>query len=183
MFGFGKKKTPQEEWKADVEAAMASPDTACRQDIAEMLWRKYKPLADNIKSTDEFHRAYDLIGQTVANFQWPLEALMWMGDVCESVLKKPEQAAHWFRTAADQGDPNGARNYADMIMGGLVEAERMDAVRYYQIASDGGVGEASFVLGEFLRNSGQRETALQMYRRALDQGCDMAQARIAQMIG
>lgn len=185
MFGFGKqaRKTPQEEWQEDVRAAMASPSTSCRQDIAEMLWTKYKKLADGIESAEDFQRVYDLIGQTVANFQWPLEALMWMGDVCEGVLHKPDQAAHWFKTAADQGSPNGARNYADMIMAGMVPGGPGEAFPYYRQASEGGVAEASFVLGEFLRKAGKRDEALTAYRKSVAQGYAMAQMRIDQMNG
>ena len=183
MAGNKKTQTPQEEWQADVRAAMASPVTSCRQDIAEMLWKKYKPLADAIQSADDFHRVYDLIGQTVANFQWPIEALMWMGDVCESVLHENRQAAHWFKAAADLGSPAGARNYADMIMSGAAQGDRQEAFQYYRQASDGGIAEASFVLGEFLRNAGKREDALSCYRKSLAQGYEMAQVRIDQMKG
>ncbi len=183
MFGFDKHKTPEEEWQDDVREALASPSTSCQQDISEMLWAKYKKLADGIKSAEDFQRAYELIGQTVANFQWPLEALMWMGDVCESVLQKPDQAAHWFKAAADQGSPNGARNYADMIMAGMVSGEPGEAFSYYRQASEGGVAEASFVLGEFLRKAGKRDEALAAYRKSVEQGYAMAQMRIDQMNG
>jgi len=182
MFGFGKKKlTPQEEWQADVKAAMASPETACKQDIAEMLWEKYKKLADNIHSREDFQRVYDLIGQTVANFQWPLEALMWMGDVCESLLRKPDQAAHWFKTAADLGNPQGARNYADLAMSHAITVEPPEVIKYYQQASDGGIVEASFMFGEIWRAVGNKVEALLAYRRAADKGYSPAQKCINQM--
>lgn len=185
MFGFGKQKqkTPEEEWQEDVRVAMASPETSCRQDIAEVLWAKYKKFADAITSKEDFLRAYNLIGQTVANFGWPIEALMWMGDVCESILHKPDQAAHWFKAAADQGSPNGARNYADMIMAGFVPGGHEEAFKYYSQASEGGIAEASFVLGEFLRNAGMRDAALAAYRKTVAQGYAMAQTRIDQMNG
>ena len=181
MFGFGKKKTPQEEFMADMRAAMNNPKTTCQQDIAEMLWAKYKPLTENIKTPEDFHRVYDLVGQTVSNLEWPPAAFMWMGDVCEGVLQKPTQAAYWFKKAADSGEPNGARCYADMIMSGAVEGDKSEAFAYYQRASEGGVAEASFVLGEFLRNMGRREDALKAYRLSLSQGYAMAQMRIDQM--
>lgn len=39
------------------------------------------------------------------------------------------------------------------------------------------------ILGEFLRHSGQRDSALEMYRKSVAQGYEMAQTRINQMTG
>lgn len=80
------------------------------------------------------------------------------------------------------GDGNGARCYADMLMTGKgVQRDTQQAMRYYADAADKGVPEAAFVLGEFLRNSGDRDNALKAYRQAYNGGYTPAKARIDQM--
>ena len=43
---------------------------------------------------------------------------MWMGDFAENVMNNVQQAVFWYKKAADLGDGNGARCYADMLMTG-----------------------------------------------------------------
>lgn len=49
------------------------------------------------------------------------------------------------------------------------------------MAADKGVPEAAFVLGEFLRNAGDRDNAIKAYQQAVDGGYLPAQQRIDQM--
>ena len=111
-----------------------------------------------------------------------IPAIMWMGDFAENVMHNLEQAAFWFKKAADLGDGNGARCYADMLMtGNGVQRNVQQAMHYYADAADKGVPEAAFVLGEFLRNNGDRDNALKAYQQAFDGGYAPAKVRIDQM--
>ena len=174
--------TPQEEFDADLRNAMANPETGCSQDIAEILWKKYKALISNTESGDDFKRAFALLGLLLTNFEGPIEALLVMASICEQILKKPEQAAQFFKIAADKGSAYGARCYADLLMAGNVQGNISAAFPYYMQASKGGIGEASFVLGEYYRNNGMKDKALAAYRLSVEQGYDVAQTRIDQMV-
>ena len=151
---------------------MASPETGCAQDIAEMLWEKYSKRFNAPRSADEIKKTISLLDLLVANFQWPLEAVIMLADINEQILKNNKRAAALFKIAADKGSPHGARCYADMVMARIADGTPADAKRYYLIASQGGIGEASFVLGEFEHRQGDRDKALQYYRLAVEQGCD-----------
>ena len=62
-----------------------------------------------------------------------------------------------------------------------VQKDMRLAMHYYADAADKGVPEAAFVLGEYLRNAGDRANALKAYQQAVDGGYAPAQARINQM--
>ena len=110
-------------------------------------------------------------------------ALTFMGDYYESISNDYQETARLYKQAADKGDGNGARCYADMLMtGNGVDQNREEAFKYYTIAADAGIPEAAFVIGEFLRSAGDKEGAIQAYKKAADNGYELAKARIKQLI-
>lgn len=184
LFGFGKKKTPapkkKSEFEQDIEALLARDDIQCRSEICEAEYRKALELLKN-PTEEKTHRAYDLMGPLAAEFDY-LPAILWMGNFAESALCDLKQAAFWYKKAADLGDGNGARNYADMLMtGNGIPRNPETAIHYYVIAANSGVPEAAFVLGELFRNSGDTENAVKAYRLAKENGYAPAGQRLQQM--
>ena len=192
LFGFGKGKkqqttapqsTPDEcqtEFDRDVRALLARDDIQCQQDVCEAEYQKAQQLLAN-PTQENVHRAYDLMGNMASKFDY-VPAIMWMGDFAEGAMQNLRQAAFWFKKAADLGDGNGARNYADMLMtGNGVSQDQQEALKYYSLAAEKGVPEAAFVLGEYLRSRGDRAGALKAYQQAVDGGYAPAQIRINQM--
>lgn len=173
------KSSGQDEFDADLASWMTSDE----QDRNVFLKREFdKALAmQNNHTQESVHRAYDLMGNIASKFDY-IPAIMWMGDFAESVMQNMQQAAFWYKKAADLGDGNGARCFADMLISGKgVERNLQLAMHYYADAADKGVPESAFVLGEFLRNNGDRENALKAYQKAVGGGYTPAQSRIDQM--
>ncbi len=172
----------ESEFDRDIRALLARDDIQCRQDVCEAEFAKAKSLLEN-PTQEKVHRAYDIMGNLASQFEYP-PAMLWMGDFAENVKKKLSEAVFWYKKAADLGDGNGARCYADMLMAGMgVNRDPRQAMQYYTVAANAGVPEAAFVLGEFFRNAGDRENALKAYRKALAGGYAPAQTRINQMNG
>lgn len=172
----------QTEFERDVRELLARDDIQCRQDICEAEYAKAQCLLE--KPTQEtVRRAYDLMGNLAAQFEY-VPAIMWMGDFAESAMQNLEQAAFWYKKAADLGDGAGARCYADMLMfgNGVARNPRL-AMNYYSFAADHGIPEAAFVMGEFLRNAGDTKTAIKAYQQAYDGGYAPALGRIKQIKG
>lgn len=189
MFGKKKKNEAPKQAPANdggfhqmVQELLARPDIQGSSDICKVVYNKAQSLLKN-PTQESVHQAYDLMGNLASQFEY-VPAIMWMGDFSENVMKKLDKAAYWYKKAADLGDGNGSRCYADMLMtGNGVQRDVAQAMHYYADAADKGVPEAAFVLGEFLRNNGDRENALKAYRQALAGGFAQAQIRIDQMNG
>lgn len=191
LFGFGKKKKSEEpvksapqssesEFDRDIRELLARDDITCRPEICEAEFKKGLSLLEN-PTQDKIHRAYDIMGNLASQFEY-VPAILWMGDFAENAMRDTKQACFWYKKAADMGDGNGARNYADMLMTGQgVQQNQREAFRYYAIAADAGVPEAAFVMGEFFRNSGDRDNAMKAYQQAVAGGYAPAQQRINQM--
>lgn len=177
------KETPvASEFDEDMIKLMARDDIQSPADICKVEYEKAISLLNN-PTPDKVHRAYDLMGNMAAKFRF-LPAIMWMGDFAENVMKNDTQAVYWYKMAAEMGDGKGSRCYADMLMVGKGVAKDVKlAMHYYADAADKGVPEAAFVLGEYLRNSGDSKNALMAYQQALDGGYAPAGMRIAQMKG
>ena len=170
------------EFDEDMINLMARDDIQSPADICKTEFEKAVSLLEN-PTPDKIRRAYDLMGNMAAQFHY-LPAVMWMGDFAENAMKNDKQAVYWYKMAAEMGDGNGSRCYADMLMTGRgVEKDVKLAMHYYADAADKGVPEAAFVLGEYLRNSGDSKNALMAYQQALDGGYAPAGVRIAQLKG
>ncbi|MCR4885072.1 MAG: hypothetical protein K6A68_16010 [Clostridiales bacterium] len=170
------------EFDEDMIQLMARDDIQSPADMCKIEYEKAISLMKN-PTPDKVRRAYDLMGNMAAQFHY-LPAVMWMGDFAENVMKNDKQAVYWYKMAAEMGDGNGSRCYADMLMAGRgVEKDMKLAMHYYADAADKGVPEAAFVLGEYLRSIGDGKNALLAYQQALDGGYAPANMRIAQMKG
>ena len=168
------------EFDRDIRELLSRDDIQSRSEICEVEYKKAMSLLKN-PSQENVHRAYDLMGNLASQFDY-VPAIMWMGDFAENVMQNLQQAAFWYKKAADLGDGNGSRCYADMLMtGNGVQRDARLAMHYYADAADKGVPEAAFVLGEYLRNVGDRANALKAYQQAVDGGYAPAQVRIDQM--
>ncbi len=130
---------------------------------------------------DNVHKAYDYMGGLASRNDYP-PAMVWVGEYEERVFENLDNAVYWYKQAAELGDGNGARNYADMLMTGRgVDLNPIEAMKYYKIAADKGVPEAMFVMGEFSRQAGNTSNALQFYKQAYKQGYEPAKLRIDQL--
>ncbi len=95
----------------------------CRADI---IGAAVKLLQDQKHGQD----GYNILGELAV--EGDVDAQFLIGEVCESTLIRPEQAATWFQRAADQGLAKAQRNYADMLMVGKgVSCDREKAFLYY----------------------------------------------------
>ncbi len=174
------KKPENTAFDSDVRDLLNQDDIQSQVDICEEEYKKAMKLLDN-PTKKNVHKAYDIMGNLAARFDY-VPAIMWMGDFQESALKNLQQAAFWFKKAADLGDGDGARCYADMLMTGRgVDKDMNLAMSYYADAADKGIPEAAFVLGEFFRNAGDSQNALKAYKQAYDGGFAPAKTRIDQM--
>jgi TPR repeat protein len=129
------------------------------------------------------HDGYDILGPLAA--EGDMEAQFTMGNFCEGALERFEQAAIWFKRAADQGHPHAQRNYADMLVAGKgVTRDPSLALAYYEKAADADVPEACFVVGEFYRNGNfvpkDDRRAVRAYKKALALGYQPAGVRLRQ---
>lgn len=176
------KSPAKSEFDEDMIKLLARDDVQGPSDICRIEYEKALSLIKE-PTVDKVHRAYDLMGNMASQFHY-LPAVMWMGDFAENVMKNDQQAVYWYKMAAEMGDGNGSRCYADMLMAGKgVQKDMRLAMHYYADAADKGVPEAAFVLGEYLRNAGDGKNALKAYQQAADGGYEPARVRIAQMTG
>lgn len=168
------------EFNEDVKNLLGRDDIQCRKDICEVEYNKAQDLLKN-PTKETIHRAYDIMGNLASQFDY-VPAILWMGDFVENAMGDLPQATRWYKKAAELGSGEGARNYADMLMTGRgTKQDSKEAMRYYTIAADKGVPEAAFVVGELMRNQGNRTGALKAYKQALEGGYEPAQIRINQM--
>lgn len=179
-FGKPAKKTLDDLIRGDAPVTMADlldlDEIQCRPEIVAAAVRL-------LQDPKHAHDGYDILGPLAA--EGDAEAQFVMGDFCESVLDRPEQAAIWFQRAADQGHPQAQRNHADMLMVGKgLKANPELAATYYKKAAVAGIPEAQFVMGEFHRGgrnvTKDTDAALKWYQKAAGQGYEPAAVRIQQ---
>ena len=187
---FGKKKAtthhagPSQEHTAEfdnlVRQLLARDDIQGRTDVCEHIFAFAKQLLQN-PTRETIMRAYDLMGNLAAQFGY-VPAMLWLGDFMENVQHNDKSACIWYQRAADQGSGEGARNYADMLMAGKgVERNQREALKYYTIAMEKNIPEAAFVVGEFLRTTGDAEGAAMAYQKALNLGYAPSRMRLEHM--
>ena len=185
LFDKNKKQQPNKkkilsEFEKDIHELIDRPDIQSRPEICSEEYKKAISLLKT-PTQENIHRAYDIMGQLAAAFNY-VPAIMWMGDFVENALNDNQQAAIWYKRAADLGDGNGCRCYADMLITGKgIPSNRDLAMKYYIKASDLGVPEASFVVGEHYRSQGNKEDAIKAYRKAAAGGYEPANKRIEQL--
>lgn len=171
----------EDEFTADVRRLLGRKDVQCREDIYKIEYAKALRLMDTSSESDSY-RARNILNHLEELSYVP--AIMFYAHMYESTEDEryyPE-AAKRFKKAADLGDGEGARCYADMRMIGKgVQKDPHDAIRYYAMAADKGIPEATFVIGEYFRNRGDRKNALKAYRKSYEGGYAPARMRIRQM--
>ncbi len=64
-------------------------------------------------------RAKNIMNTLATDFDY-LPAVLWMAEFSVNGVKNPEQAAMWYKKAADLGSANGASKIADILMDGKV---------------------------------------------------------------
>ncbi len=163
-----------------VRQLLARDDIQDRTDVCEHVFAFANQLLKN-PTQETVMRAYDLMGNLAAQFSY-VPAMLWLGDFMENVQHNDKSACIWYQRAADLGSGQGARNYADMLMAGKgIERNQREALKYYTIAMEKNVTEAAFVVGEFLRNTGDVEGAVMAYQKALNLGYAPARMRLEQL--
>ncbi|WP_199388424.1 tetratricopeptide repeat protein [Geomonas anaerohicana] len=163
--------------KITIGALLDLDEIQCRPDIINAAMK----LLCNEKHAED---GYNILGELAV--EGDAEAQFIMGDICESMLNRPEQAAIWFQRAADQGLAKAQRNYADMLMVGKgLACDRAKAFCYYTKAAEQGIPEAQFVLGEFFRNGDavpkDLEKAAYWYGQSSKNGFKHAETRLNQI--
>ena len=81
--------------------------------------------------------------------------------------KNEGKSLEYYQVSASRGD-----DYAQYAIGGIyfVRGDIASAVRYYELASKNGNAECSYQLYKILRDSGNRNGADEILKRAADQG-------------
>lgn len=181
FFGKPKKKTLKDliqgDAKITIRELLPLDEIQCRPDIIDAA---VKILQDRKHGED----GYNILGELAV--EGDVDAQFIMGDVCESMLERHEQAAIWYQRAADQGMAKAQRNYANMLMVGKgVPCDREKAFFYYTKAAEQGVAEAQFVLGEFYSNGvdvpKDLQKAVYWYEQSKQSGYDHAESRLKQI--
>ena len=160
------------EFENDIKELLNSSDVQCKQDICEIEYKKAEGLMNENKK-ESVVRALGIMNGLSVKFDY-IPALMWMGHFFESV-NEDRKAAAYFAKASTLGDGEGARCYADMLMIGKgVEQNESLACEQYLIASQRGVPEAMFVIGQFYDRAGNKEKAYESYMNAYKNGYEPA---------
>jgi len=113
------------------------------------------------------------------------EAEYWLADINEFTLKNLQEAACWYRRAAEHGHAKAQRCMADLYMTGQgIEHNPKEAIRLYHAAAEKQIPEAQFVLGEFYRCGDHVEqntdVAFHWYQQSARAGYEPAEKRIQQ---
>ena len=101
--------------------------------------------------------------------------------------KSYNEAAKWYRLAAEQGHREAQFNFSCMLVEGIgVEADALEAAKWCRKAAEQGLTEAQFNLGKFYEE-GRGVTqfnseAAKWYRLAADQGYAPAQFRMGDFL-
>lgn len=151
----------------------------CRAEMAKTA----KILLDDPKHS---RTGYNILGALATGGE--MKAQLLMGEFCETVLERPEQAAIFYQQAADQGSSEAQVKYANMLMTGKgVARNHREAFLRYALAADQGIGVAQFEVGEFYRNGedipGDLDKAVYWYKLAKQNGIDRAEIRLMQIMG
>jgi TPR repeat protein len=151
----------------------------CQSDIVSTA----KKLLDNPQHS---RSGYTILGTLAAGGDSTAQFLI--GEYCEFILERLEQAAIWYKLAADQGSARAQKNYADMLSTGKgVILNQKEAFLRYNLAAEQGIAEAQFEVGEFYRNGTviprNFDNAVYWYERAKRNGIEQAEIRIMQIRG
>lgn len=188
---FDKKKKQQQiqqvseqpkdgEFKSDVSTLLHSTGVQNRKEMCELEYMKAinilkKPTVETVA------RAKNIMNTLATEFDY-LPAVLWMAEFSVNGVKNPEQAAMWYKKAADLGSVKAASKIADILMDGRGVARNPKlAMKYYEFASDKGIASASFAQGEYYLKAGNREEAIKAYEKAVKGGYKDAEKKLAKL--
>lgn len=179
-----KQQTPEQpkngELKSDVSTILRRTGVQNRKEMCELEYMKARRLLKN-PTVETVARAKNIMNTLATEFDY-LPAVLWMAEFSVNGVKNPEQAAMWYKKAADLGSANGACKIADILMDGRGVARNPKlAVEYYKTASDKGIPSASFALGEYYAKTGNREEAIKAYEKAVKGGYKEAEKKLAKL--
>ncbi len=179
-----KQQTPEQpkngELKSDVSTILRRTGVQNRKEMCELEYMKARRLLKN-PTVETVARAKNIMNTLATEFDY-LPAVLWMAEFSVNGVKNPEQAAMWYKKAADLGSVNGASKIADILMDGRgVTRNPKLAVEYYKTASDKGMPSASFALGEYYAKTGNREEAVKAYEKAVKGGYKEAEKKLAKL--
>lgn len=179
-----KQQTPEQpkngELKSDVSTILRRTGVQNRKEMCELEYMKARRLLKN-PTVETVARAKNIMNTLATEFDY-LPAVLWMAEFSVNGVKNPEQAAMWYKKAADLGSANGACKIADILMDGRgVTRNPKLAVEYYKTASDKGIPSASFALGEYYAKTGNREEAVKAYEKAVKGGYKEAEKKLAKL--
>ena len=178
------QQTPEQpkngELKSDVSTILRRTGVQNRKEMCELEYMKARRLLKN-PTVETVARAKNIMNTLATEFDY-LPAVLWMAEFSVNGVKNPEQAAMWYKKAADLGSANGASEIADILMDGRgVTRNPKLAVEYYKTASDKGIPSASFALGEYYAKTGNREEAVKAYEKAVKGGYKEAEKKLAKL--
>ena len=185
LFDKMKKYQPPEkpndgEFKSDVSTILHGTSVQNRKEMCELEYMKARRLLKN-PTVETVARAKNIMNTLATDFDY-LPAVLWMAEFSVNGVKNPEQAAMWYKKAADLGSANGASKIADILMDGRgVTRNPKLAMEYYKIAADNGIASASFALGEYYAKTGNREEAVYAYEKAVKGGYKDAEKKLAKL--
>lgn len=185
LFDKKKKQLPPEkpndgEFKSDVSTILHRTGVQNRREMCELEYIKARGLLKN-PTVETVARAKNIMNTLATEFDY-LPAVLWMAEFSVNGVKNPEQAAMWYKKAADLGSVKGASKIADILMDGRgVTRNPKLAVQYYKIAYDKGIPSASFAMGEYYAKTGNREEAVKAYEKAVKGGCKEAEKKLAKL--
>ena len=158
LFDKMKKHQPPEkpndgEFKSDVNTILHGTSVQNRKEMCELEYMKARRLLKN-PTVETVARAKNIMNTLATDFDY-LPAVLWMAEFSVNGVKNPEQAAMWYKKAAD--------------------------LEYYKIAADNGIASASFALGEYYAKTGNREEAVKAYEKAVKGGYKDAEKKLAKL--
>lgn len=179
-----KQQTPEQpkngELKSDVSTILHGTSVQSRKEMCELEYIKARGLLKN-PTVETVDRAKNIMNTLATEFDY-LPAVLWMAEFSVNGVKNPEQAAMWYKKAADLGSIKGASKIADILMDGRgVTRDPKLAMQYYKIAADNGIASASFAMGEYYLKNKNREEAIKAYEKAAKGGYKEAEKKLAKL--
>ncbi len=168
------------EFKSDVSTILHGTSVQSRKEMCELEYIKARGLLKN-PTVETVDRAKNIMNTLATEFDY-LPAVLWMAEFSVNGVKNPEQAAMWYKKAADLGSIKGASKIADILMDGRgVTRDPKLAMQYYKIAADNGIASASFAMGEYYLKNKNREEAIKAYEKAAKGGYKEAEKKLAKL--
>ena len=93
------------EFKSDVNTILHGTSVQNRKEMCELEYMKARRFLKN-PTVETVARAKNIMNTLATDFDY-LPAVLWMAEFSVNGVKNPEQAAMWYKKAADLGSANG----------------------------------------------------------------------------